>query len=199
EAYRRALAIAHSDDTLYAGECARLYWLVSLDADHGSFHRERFDQAVTACDHALAVNADNSEALERKTDLYLALTSTEAEQGRDSSEAARVAIEVAAEAVRKRPAWDSWLALGRALTYNAEKNEALRGLDTRPSLRRAVDALERSRGLRSTGKAERWLGLAYALPANAASERGEDPVGFFGKSTQAYRRGIEVDSDDGGY
>jgi serine/threonine-protein kinase len=192
-AYRDAAAIARSDERVQIGECERTFELIVLDWERGQALDRTADDAVAACERALAIDPDSVDAYREEAAVLLRVGEGLAERGEDPRATLARAVARASAGLARDPHDARTLtSLGTAWLVQADAYEQRHGIDPRPSLAHAIDSFEESIANHPNPHALMNLGMAHSDLADWDAGHGGDPRPAWDRAAAAYRRAIAL-------
>jgi serine/threonine-protein kinase len=196
KSYAAALSIAGSDGELYLTEAWRLVLLMTLRSQRGESPSDELRLALTACNNALLVSPDWSDAFGARALTYLAQAEHQSLHGLDPNQALESAARDAALAVEHAAKDPEWRLLhGRACSLLAEHLHR-QGADPTLVLQQAIDSFDqaiRIDDLYADAHANR--GVAQWALARYQMEHGSDPVPTLEQASSSLRRATELSSE----
>jgi eukaryotic-like serine/threonine-protein kinase len=196
-AYRAAADLARSDATVYAGECASLGWLMTMDLRTGHPIDARRDAALAACDQAIAVDADLPQAYYEKMRVRYMAGQQLAQTGGDPTESLDDAVRLAGEALRRDPSYaDAYAGLGNVQRVRGRFVMA-KGGDPGPALRSAIAAFRDGLSIDPRSFAlHNDLGVAHAMLGAWEAYHGTDPRPNMDAAVAAWAEATKIDPAD---
>jgi serine/threonine-protein kinase len=196
ECYAAALSIAGSDGELYLAEAWRLVLLMTLHSQRGKTPTDDLQRALTACNNALLVSPDWSEAFGARALTYLAQAEHQSLHGLDPIRALESAALDAALAVEHAPQDPEWRLLhGRARSLLAEHLHG-QGADPTSALQAATASFDQAIRLDDLyADAHANRGVAQWALARYQMEHGSDPVPTLEQASSSLRRATELSTE----
>ncbi len=193
-AYRQAAEIARSDPSIHEGECAVWTQVMEIRSRRGENVDQPFANAVAACDRALLIDSDRSDAHERLSHLYWRWADLVNDRGGDPAPFLEQAIAAADRATDIDPeSVSAYSTRGGALTV-AALNALARGQDPRPDLRAAIASFQNAIALDPASVlAHDDLGYAWERLAQYEMTIGLDPRPSLDRAIDAFGKAIEIE------
>lgn len=193
EAYRLAMQIARSDDSLRLAECERQYQLMEVKLNLQHTFPSEYQEVLSACDQVLKVDPNNAEAYNKKSAINHRLGEYQMNHGMQFYPTLRTAIEFGEKAVALDPKNTSLyetmgLAYWRIATYEVEH-----GLDPLPSLNRAISISNTV--IRKSPQVEEaygLAGLAYHTKGEYLTQIGNNPSNAFQLGLESFVKANQV-------
>jgi serine/threonine-protein kinase len=176
EVYGRILKIAPSDAALYAGDCSRRARRLEAVLATGEMPERELADAVAACDLALAVDPEISDALNQKASMYWRRGDERRKRGEDPAPDLAQAIDLAQRASLVAPR-DAHAVSSLSLSYRLLAQWQLdHGVDPRPAIAQGTSAARRAVALQpGYAAAYNALGTALLVQVQVEQQRGGDP------------------------
>ena len=194
EAYEEAADIARSDPSINEGDCGRWTMVMELRGRRGVTAHDAFDQAVSACGRAVAIDPNRADVHERLARLYWQRADLANDRGDDPVPYLDDAIAAAERAIAIDPVSAvAHATLGGALIVAAQHHEG-QGRDPLPDLQRAVASLQRAVELDpSSVLSHDDLGYAWERTAKFEMSIGQDPRPSLERALAAYDNATELE------
>jgi len=193
-AYRKALQIGQSDVQGYRGVCVIQNELV-YSALYGEVEKLETSKskAADACARALSVDPDDTFTHNQISSLHTLWAEHQLNQGQDSSDSIRMALESADRVIRTEPeSAEGYNNAGLALWQKA-KYEASTGKDAGPSFQLALERLARAVQLDpNIASMLNHLGLAYMDLGDFRMYHGKDPRESYAEATRSFSKTVQI-------
>lgn len=193
EVYRRLLAAAPSDASLYASDCGRRARKIEAELAVRSLPEDQLRDALALCDRALQVDPELGEALGQKARLLWRRGEKLIRSGEDPRRDLTAAIALCERAIAVHPK-DALAYAHMAVSLRALNVwEMERGLDPSARLVRGIEAARHAAELQPERAAHHTsAGTSYLALAAYQQRRGIDPRRTLERAVASYARAIEV-------
>jgi serine/threonine-protein kinase len=194
EAYGRAKDLARSEVTVYLGDCLRWIATMRLELRQGTAPGESFQQAMQACDQAILINPDRSEAYALKSQAFLTIGVHHLYMtGEDPRSFFNDAIRLANEAARRTPRDHGPYTTTCAAYQRLGEYQMQHAEDPRPSFNLAIEqcgeALKRNP---NDAQSINVMGAIYLVSGQYEMENGKDPRGSLKRAVDQYRKAVTI-------
>ena len=193
-AYRAAMEVGRSDETLPEGLC-RVYVSTATVNLYGSKQQPlepAVEKGLAACDHSLRIDPDNVRALGAQGSLYGRMVEFLEREQRDPREMLARRIDVGRRMAAMRPdRAEAYSHIALSLVKQA-KWEETHGGDGEALTREAIAALDKAIAIDPSMSALNGQGMNYEQVAAHAARRGEDPRPAWRKAEEFYLRATQM-------
>lgn len=193
-AYQKAVQIGQSDALGYRGICGVRNEFFYAEFYGGGKNLESLkNDAVDACNQALIADPDDPSTNNAISGFYSLWAERQLDQGQDSSDSVRIALETADRAIKADPLGsDGYSNAGLALWLRG-KVETASGKDGEKSFELAVERLTHAVRIDpNNASIVSHLGLAYMDLGDYRMYHGKDPRSSYEEATKSFRKTIQI-------
>jgi serine/threonine-protein kinase len=195
EAYKLAADIARSDGMIHEALAETWIQLLEMDVNASKLNKEAFDAVLAACEQALKVNPESSNAYTKRGRAYSQLGAYQFGHGEDQGPTLEKAIESGKAAIQRTPddaiTWDM---LGNSYTRLAYSHQVA-GQDPSPLLSEATKSFDEALKYQPA-LAWAWndAGCVWLFRAQDEAESGSDPRLSVERGAKLYAQAAVLDA-----
>jgi eukaryotic-like serine/threonine-protein kinase len=195
EVYEELTDVARSDAEILVAECHCLVQRNEARRYVGDLDQAAVDGALGACDAALRLDPDYSEALSLESRIHWHWADLTSRRGTDPTAELQRAIDLANAAIERNPRSSAAQQNLSAANRLLGSWQMLRGIDPVPALERAIAAAEAAIERQpDVAIGYNSLGNAHILLADQSIGRGADPEASIDKAIASYAKAIDLNS-----